>query len=56
MANIRPETKVGGSLQLDMGPEPKMRGISNRKLPSTEVEDRMFAMYTASVWFIQYIL
>ena len=32
------------------------RGISNGKLPTTEVRDHNFAIYTTSVWFIQYIL
>ena len=37
MVNILPETEVRGSLQY-IYPEPKARGISNCKLPMTEVE------------------
>ena len=40
MANVLPETEVGGSLQ-QIYPKPKARGISNCKLPMTEVEGSM---------------
>ena len=40
MANILPETEVRGSL-LQIYPEPKVRGISNCKLPMIEVEGSM---------------
>ena len=46
---IRPETEVRGSLRLIM-PEPARRapgeGVINRKLPMTEVEGRILALYT----------
>ena len=40
MANILPKTKVRGSLQY-IYPNPKARGISNCKLPITEIEGSM---------------